>query len=96
MGKRDRPNISMGISLECNCGARATVIQDGDSKWHAHCLGCGTIRFWSNPQLTERVKVGARLCPHKAELKPCKHGMTSWCPACRVRTFAPVQAIQEE
>lgn len=80
-----------GIHLSCVCGAKAAVFQNGESRWFAHCPGCGRLTFWSNPQLTERVKAGGKLCLHNPELKACKDGKstTSWCTACRVRVFVP-------
>lgn len=79
------------ILLECPCGAKAAVFQNGESQWFSHCVSCGRLVFWSNPQLTERVRAGGKLCPHEPELKLCKGGnsKTSFCKACRVRVFVP-------
>lgn len=89
MGKK----IGTNILLACPCGARAAVMQNGESRWFSHCLACGTIQFWSSPQLTERVRAGGRLCSHNPKPKLCKNGtsVTSWCGTCRVRMFTPVQ-----
>lgn len=81
----------MGIQLSCTCGAKAFVFESKDH-FFSHCAACGMLTFWSNPQLTERVKLGGKLCPHSPELKLCKDGKskTSWCKLCRVRVFVPV------
>lgn len=78
------------MHLACPCGAKAAIFEK-DSRWFAHCVGCGRLVFWSSPQLTERVKAGGRLCSHNPVMRPCKDGRTetSWCSSCRVRTFAP-------
>jgi len=79
------------ILLACPCGAKAAVIQNGESRWFSHCPACGTIQFWSSPQLTERARAGGKLCSHHVHPKLCKNGTseTTWCPTCRVRTFSP-------
>jgi hypothetical protein len=80
-----------GLYLDCPCGAKAAVFESGECRWYSHCPGCGRLTFWANPQLTERIKAGGKLCLHDPELKTCKDGksMTSWCRACRVRVFVP-------
>ena len=86
-----KKKTNTGIYLDCPCGAKAVVFESGECKWYAHCPGCGRLTFWSNPQLTERVKAGGKLCSHSPELKACKNStsMTSWCKTCRVRVFVP-------
>ncbi len=72
--------------LSCPCGAMAAVFQVGD-RYMGHCGGCGTLTFWGNPALTERLKYDTRICVHELERRPCKGGWTTWCVRCRVRTF---------
>lgn len=92
MTKKNRRKVRTGIYLDCTCGAKSAVFENGECRWFAHCVSCGKLVFWSNYQLTERIKVGGKLCPHNPEMKTCKDGrsLTSWCEACRVRTFLPV------
>ena len=92
MTRKKKGKTRTNIYLDCPCGAKAAVFQNAESRWFAHCVSCGRLVFWSNHQLTERIKAGGKLCPHKPELKPCKDGVTqtSWCKACRVRTFVPI------
>jgi len=73
--------------LDCPCGAKAQVFELGDKGFMAHCPGCGSLTFFHNPQLLQRLGFGGQLCPHQPEQKPCPGGDTSWCPICRVRTF---------
>lgn len=89
MDKKKKTNT--GFYLDCPCGAKAAVFESGECKWYAHCPGCGRLTFWTNPQLTERVKAGGKLCSHYPELKACHNStsLTSWCKACRVRIFVP-------
>lgn len=72
--------------LRCACGALAPVFSVGD-RYMAHCPGCGSLTFWGNPALLERLRYGGQLCNHQLESRPCKGGWTTWCPRCRVRTF---------
>ena len=89
-GKRRK--VWTGIYLDCPCGAKAAVFASGDCKWFSHCVSCGRLTFWATPQLTERAKLGVKLCPHEPEFKTCKDGKskTSWCSVCRVRSFVPL------
>lgn len=82
------------IYLGCPCGAKAMIYQTGECRWFSHCPGCGRITFFSSVQVLERVKAGGKLCPHNPPLKTCKDGIsqTSWCKACRIRTFVPIVA----
>lgn len=73
--------------IDCPCGAKARVFELGEKGYMAHCPGCGTLTFFHNPQLLERLRFGGHLCPHHPEGKPCPGGHTTWCPICRVRTF---------
>jgi integrase len=78
-------HLKTRLKLSCpRCGDRL-------SRTAKFCPGCAQLTFWTNPQLTERIKVGGKLCPHDPELKLCKDGKstTSWCKACRVRIFMP-------
>ena len=95
MDKKKKTNT--GLYLDCPCGAKAAVFESGDFKWYAHCPGCGRLSFWANPQLTERVKAGGKLCIHQPALTMCKNGSseTSWCVSCRVRVFVPVAKAEE-
>jgi len=70
------------------CGAKMPVrlLKDG-WRFSAHCPGCGLIMFGPSALLS-RLESQDTVCPHNPELKPCKRGFTSWCPICRVRTFA--------
>ena len=79
------------IQLDCPCGAKAAVFENGQCRWFSHCISCGRLTFWTNPQLTERARLGTKLCLHNPDLKLCKDGKskTSWCLACRVRVFVP-------
>ena len=92
MTKKRTRKVNIGIYLNCACGAKAAVFEKGECRWFSHCVSCGRLTFWANPQLTERAKLGAKLCPHKPELKACKDGKseTSWCELCRIRTFVPL------
>ena len=96
MDKKKKTNT--GLYLDCPCGAKAAVFESGECKWYAHCPGCGRLTFWTNPQLTERVKVGGKLCTHNPELTVCKDGksMTTWCMSCRIRAFLPVTKTEEQ
>ena len=73
--------------LDCSCGARAQVFELGEKGYLAHCAGCGSLTFFHNPVLLERLRFGGQLCPHQPEQKPCAGGHTTWCPVCRVRSF---------
>lgn len=74
------------VTVECSCGAKARVFEL-DKGFMAHCPGCGSLTFFHNPELLERLRFGGQLCPHHVEAKPCPGGYTAWCPVCRVRTF---------
>jgi hypothetical protein len=76
----------IGLVLECRCGAKARVFEL-EKGYMAHCAACGTLTFFQNEDLLERVRYGGALCPHNPERKPCPGGHTSWCLICRVRTF---------
>jgi hypothetical protein len=91
MAKNNGVKIKTGIYLECPCGSKSAVIQNGESRWFSHCPACGRLVFWASPQLTDRVRAGGKLCPHNPDFKNCKDGIskTSWCEKCRVRTFRP-------
>ena len=80
------------IFISCPCGSKAMIYQVTDCRWFSHCPACGRLTFFSSAQVFERIKAGGKLCPHNPELKECKDGKskTSWCPACRVRVFAPL------
>jgi hypothetical protein len=75
------------LSMRCHCGAAAPIFRLKGGRFMGHCPDCGSLAFFSNPVLLERVRHGARLCPHDLERKPCRGGWTTWCPRCRVRTF---------
>lgn len=72
--------------LDCPCGSRAPIFEL-ERGYMAHCIDCGSIAFFDNSQLLERLRYGGELCPHHPEAKPCRGGHTTWCPICRVRTF---------
>ena len=74
------------FSLDCSCGAKAGVFAL-ERGFMGHCVSCGSITFFDNPALLERLRFGGQLCPHHLEQKPCRGGQTTWCPVCRVRTF---------
>ena len=74
------------FSLNCPCGEKARVFERKKG-YMAHCLSCGSITFFDNPQLLERLNYGGNLCHHPLERKICQGGHTTWCPLCRVRTF---------
>ncbi len=74
------------FSLDCACGEKARVFELKKG-FMAHCLNCGAISFFDNPQLLERLRLGGRICHHHLESKPCRGGHTTWCPTCRIRTF---------
>ena len=73
--------------LHCACGAKARVLELGEKGFMAHCPACGSLTFFHDPELLERLRFGIQLCPHHLEQKPCPGGHTTWCPICRVRTF---------
>ncbi|MBI2853344.1 MAG: hypothetical protein HYX87_00300 [Chloroflexi bacterium] len=77
----------LDVFLSCDCGAKARVSALGTRGFMAHCAACGTLTFFKNADLLERVRYGGPLCPHKPERKPCPGGHTTWCLICRVRTF---------
>ncbi len=35
---------------------KAPVFRTGDSRFMAHCPGCGALTFWSNPAILERLR----------------------------------------
>jgi len=74
------------FSLDCPCGARAPVFEL-ENGYMAHCADCGSVAFFKNPQLLERLRYGGQICPHNPEAKPCRGGHTTWCSVCRVRRF---------
>ena len=80
--------VKTGLFIQCPCGSKAAVFES-KSRYYAHCVGCGRISFWANPQLTEKIRLGGQLCSHKPPAKDCKGGKTSFCQICRVRTFIP-------
>lgn len=80
--KKKQTNFSIG----CPCGTKAPIFEL-ERGYMAHCLNCGAITFFDNPQLLERLRLGGRLCHHHLEQKPCRGGHTTWCGICRVRTF---------
>ncbi len=85
-GRTTRRRKPLALALECQCGAKGRVfeLQNG---YMAHCPGCGTLSFFHNPELLERIARGGQLCPHNVQQKACLGGTTSWCPTCRLRTF---------
>ena len=74
------------LTLDCPCGEKAKVFERKRG-YMAHCLNCGAITFFENSQLLERLRFGAKLCPHELVNQPCRGGHTTWCPLCRVRSF---------
>ena len=74
------------FSTDCPCGAKVPIFELARG-YMAHCLNCGAITFFDNPQLLERLRLGGSLCHHRLEQKPCRGGYTTWCGICRVRTF---------
>ncbi len=74
------------FSLDCPCGVKARIFEL-EKGYMAHCLSCGAITFFDNPQLLERLHFGGKLCHHQLEQKPCRGGHTTWCSLCRIRTF---------
>ncbi len=86
MARGRKKKIPTEFFLDCSCGAKGQVFEL-ERGYMTHCPGCGTMTFFHNQQLLERVRLGGQLCPHHPECKPCPGGSTSWCPVCRVRTF---------
>ena len=74
------------FSLDCPCGAKAPIFEL-ERGYMGHCISCGSIIFFDNPALLERLRFGGQLCPHHPEQKPCPGGHTTWCPVCRIRCF---------
>ncbi len=74
------------FTVDCTCGEKANVFQL-ERGFMAHCLNCGAVTFFDNPQLLERLRLGGKLCHHQIEPRPCRGGHTTWCPICRVRAF---------
>jgi len=74
------------LSMDCSCGAKARIFEL-ERGFMGHCPDCGSITFFDNPQLLERLRFGGQLCHHHLEEKPCRGGHTTWCSICRVRTF---------
>ncbi len=73
------------------CGSKMPArLLKGGSRFSAHCYGCG-LQMFGPGLLLERLEYVDTVCPHTPELKPCKRAFTSWCPICRVRTFAYTQ-----
>jgi len=73
-------------TLDCPCGVKAPIFEL-ESGYMAHCADCGSLAFFNNSRLLERLHYGGELCPHHPEPKPCRGGHTTWCPICRVRRF---------
>ena len=70
------------------CGAKMSVhLVKSGRRFSAHCYGCGLHMFGPTP-LLERLEHTDIVCRHNPALEPCKRGYTSWCPLCRIRTFA--------
>ena len=87
MTQRKRTNRKpMELFLDCRCGAKARIFES-EKGYMAHCPGCGSISFFHNPELLERLRLGGKLCLHDCQSKPCPGGSTTWCPTCRVRIF---------
>jgi transcription elongation factor Elf1 len=85
--KKASSKTLMELALICPCGEKAKVFERNKKGYMAHCLSCGAITFFDNPQLLERIRFGGKLCPHQLEEKPCRGGHTTWCSLCRIRTF---------
>jgi len=75
------------LRMRCRCGATASVFKLQNGRFMAHCPDCGSLTFFSNPVLLERLRNDLPLCPHDPEVKPCRGGTTAWCQRCRVRAF---------
>ncbi len=73
-------------SIDCPCGEKARVFEL-ESGYMAHCINCGSLTFFDNPQLLERLRLGGKLCHHQLTRKPCRGGRTTWCTLCRIGTF---------
>ncbi|MBI4282139.1 MAG: hypothetical protein HY672_01450 [Chloroflexi bacterium] len=73
--------------VACECGAKAAVFQLAGGRFMAHCVACGSLCFFDNPILLERLSQGGDLCHHTVERRPCRGGWTTWCRRCRVRRF---------
>ena len=74
------------LTIDCSCGEKARIFEL-ERGYMAHCINCGALWFFDNPQLLERLRFSGKLCHHQVIQKPCKSGSTSWCPLCRIRTF---------
>jgi hypothetical protein len=86
MAKNKRKKKLTEFSLDCACGQKAAVFELAKG-YMGHCVDCGSVTFFENPALLQRLRFGGKLCPHQPETKPCRGGHTSWCPTCRVRSF---------
>ena len=85
MNRRKR----LGFSVACTeCGAVAGAFQKGDGYW-SHCLNCGSIWFWKNPAITDRVAHGHPVCIHNPPVQEVRRGYMRNCAICRVRMFKP-------
>jgi len=47
----------MELVLDCRCGAKGRVFEL-EKGYMAHCPGCGSLTFFHNPQLLERLRFG--------------------------------------
>lgn len=74
------------FTLDCPCGEKA-VIFALERGYMGHCVNCGSIVFFDNPALLERLRFGGQLCSHHPKPKPCRGGHTTFCKVCRVRSF---------
>ena len=74
------------FTLDCICGEKARIFEL-ERGYMAHCIQCGSLTFFDNPQLLERLRFSGKLCHHQVVEKPCKTGTTSWCSLCRIRSF---------
>ena len=62
-GKKSTRKTPTEFFLDCSCGARAQVFSLGDRGYMSHCPGCGTMTFFHNPQLLERLHLGGSALP---------------------------------
>jgi hypothetical protein len=84
--KKSATKKATDLQLDCSCGEKARVFES-QKGYMAHCLKCGAITFFDNPQLLERLRFNGKLCHHQLDEKPCQGGHTTWCSLCRIRTF---------
>lgn len=83
MGKKK----ATAYRLDCPCGGKAQVFQTAESRYMAHCASCGSLTFFDNGALLERLELLGKLCLHNPERRLCRGGWTTWCRRCRVRVF---------